>query len=425
MRAAALVAAAAALAYLPSFGGTFQFDDYNVIVDYPTVHSWDALFERAGGGVRAVLKASYTLNWTVGGASTVGFHAVNIALHALNAVLLYFIGKRLGESWRLGSAPAMAAALLFALHPAQTEAVTYISGRSVSLMATLYLLSLVLYLRGSFLSVVPFVLALGVKETAVTLPLALFLIELVRPERAPWRLQLPHWIVLAAAALVVALVPRYFELLAYGFSQRGPLENLLAQVGGISYLLARLVTLQGYNIDPGLAAFTGWSTLVVFQGVFLLSLLAAGVLTLRSRPWLGFGILWFFLQLAPTNSIVPRLDVANDRQLYLACWGLFLAASIEASLLLSRRASLALIALAGLLFAAASVWRQLDYRDEIKLWEASVRENPANARARNNLGYAYYLAGRKSEARRELEAAARLDPAYGKPRANLLLLDWR
>jgi len=54
-----------------------------------------------------------------------------------------------------------------------------------------------------------------------------------------------------------------------------------------------------------------------------------------------------------------------------------------------------------------------------------VREAPENPRARNNLGYAYYLAGRKADARREMEAAARLDPAYVKPRANLLLLDWR
>jgi Flp pilus assembly protein TadD len=80
---------------------------------------------------------------------------------------------------------------------------------------------------------------------------------------------------------------------------------------------------------------------------------------------------------------------------------------------------------AAIAFAAASIARQLDYRDEITLWEASVRENPGNARARNNLGYAYHLAGRKQEARREIEAAVRLDPAYEKPRANLLLLDWR
>lgn len=87
-RTALLLAAITALAYLPSLGGAFQFDDYNVIVNYPTVHSWSTLFERAGGGVRAVLKASYVLNWTLD-PGPLGFHLVNIALHALNAVLLF------------------------------------------------------------------------------------------------------------------------------------------------------------------------------------------------------------------------------------------------------------------------------------------------------------------------------------------------
>ena len=422
MRAAAFLAAASAAVCLPSFGGAFQFDDYNVIVHYPTVHSWDALFERAGAGVRALLKASYTLNWTLGGGATFGFHLINVVLHALNAVLLLFIGRRV---FPLHPGACLAAALLFALHPAQTEAVTYISGRSVSLMSAFYLSALLLYLRRSYWSVIPFIFALAVKETAVTLPAALLLVELARRERTPWRLQLPHWLVLAAGGLVLLLVPRYSELVAYGFTQRGPVENLLTQVGGISYLLARLVSLQGYNIDPGLPAFQGWTPVFFLQATILLGLLALGLASLRSRPWLAFGILWFFLQLAPTNSIVPRLDVANDRQLYLACWGLFLGFSIQVSLLLSQRASVALAAAAAVAFVTASIPRQLDYRDEITLWEASVRENGANARARNNLGYAYYLAGRKAEARREIEAAARLDPSYHKARANLLLLDWR
>ena len=127
MKPALLVAALAAAAYLPSLGAVFQFDDYNVIVNYPTVHSWQALFERAGGGVRPLLKASYTLNWTLG----FGFSLFNILVHALNATLLFLVGDRLFRDRRA----ALIAALLFALHPAATEAVTYISGRSSSLMA--------------------------------------------------------------------------------------------------------------------------------------------------------------------------------------------------------------------------------------------------------------------------------------------------
>src|SRR5947209_9914608 len=92
----ALLLAVALAAYLPSLAGPFHFDDYNVIVNYPTVHSWSALFERASGGVRALLKASYTLNWTLD-SGPLGFHLVNIALHAANTVLLYLVCRLLLE----------------------------------------------------------------------------------------------------------------------------------------------------------------------------------------------------------------------------------------------------------------------------------------------------------------------------------------
>src|SRR6185369_3229311 len=112
------------------------------------------------------------------------------------------------------------------------------------------------------------------------------------------------------------------------------------------------------------------------------------------------------LQLAPTNSIVPRLDVANDRQLYLACWGLFLALCIQLRNL-PRAVWVALI----MLFATSNVLRQLEYRSEIALWESSVALAPWNARGHNNLGYAYQEAGRIADARREYRVALLLEPS--------------
>jgi protein O-mannosyl-transferase len=414
-----LVALAALLAYIPSLWAVFQFDDYNVIVNYPVVHSWGAFFERAGEGVRPLLKASYTLNWTLGG----GFQLFNIAVHALNASLLYVIGKML---FRHGGA-ALAAALLFALHPAQTEAVTYLSGRSSSLMAKLYLAAMLAYLRGTHwsASALLFVLALAVRETAVTLPAALLLCELCRAERPGWkdilRRQWPHWTLLLAAGVFILLHQRYFELIAYGFGERGFGENLLTQVGAISYLVLRFVSLQGYNVDPALPTIATWDSPLAWQAGLLAALLAVGLANLRARPWVAFGVLWFFLQLAPTNSIVPRLDVANDRQLYLASWGLILALCVQTTLLPWKGKAAATAAIS-LLFCVSSVLRQLDYRSEIALWESSVRLAPWNARGHNNLGHAYQLAGRLDEARREYETALHFDPALRKARLNLHLL---
>ncbi len=427
---------ATVIVYLPSLGGVFQFDDYNVIVNYPTVHSWSTLFERASGGVRALLKASYTLNWTWG-LGAFGFHLFNITVHALNAVLLYGIGRLLCARWfgerdagRYGGA-VLAAALLFALHPAQTEAVTYVSGRSSSLMASFYLGAMLVYLRGGHwtVSALLFVLAAATKETAVTLPAALLLCELCARDRRNWkailRSQAVLWALLFAAALVVLLNARYFDLMSYGFTRRSMADNLLTQVGGVSYLLSRLIGLHGYNIDPALPALSEWSPVLAMQAALLAALFALGVANLRARPWIAFGLLWFFLQLAPTNSIVPRLDVANDRQLYLACWGLFLALSVQAAMLRPPRmpakaAAGALLAL----FAVSGIARQLDYLSEIELWESSVREAPWNARAHNNLGYAYYLAGRAGDAREQYRIALFLQPDYPKARVNLRVLRW-
>ena len=412
MRPALLVAALAAAAYLPSLGAVFQFDDYNVIVNYPTVHSWGALFERAGGGVRPLLKASYTLNWTL----DFGFSLFNIVVHALNAALLWLLGTKLFRDRRA----ALIAALLFALHPAATEAVTYISGRSSSLMALLYLAAMLSYLHGHrWLSVLLFFLAVATRETAVTLPAALLLCELCRAERPAWReivrRQWPHWALLAAGAVFLLFNQRYFDLVAYGYGERGLLDNLITQVGGISYLILRLVSLHGYNVDPALPALTEWTLVLGFQAALLAILLIVGLANLRARPWIAFGILWFFLQLAPTNSIVPRLDVANDRQLYLASWGLFLALCIQIR-------AIPFWAVVAALFAATSVLRQLDYRSEIALWESSVALAPWNARAHNNLGYAYQIAGRTEDARREYHAALLFDPYHQKTRFNLMFL---
>jgi len=414
MRPALAVAALAVLAYLPSLGGGFHFDDYNVIVHYDTVHSWRALFERAGLGVRPLLKASYTFNWLFG-----GFSVLNIALHAMNAALLFLIGEALFRDRRA----AWIAALLFALHPAATEAVTYISGRSSSMMAVFYLGAMLAYLRGAHwaISAGLFVAAVATRETAVTLPAALLLCELCRNERFSLkeiiRRQWPHWALLLAGGVFLLFNQRYFDLVAYGYGERSLGDNLITQVGGISYLILRLVSLHGYNIDPALPTLTEWSPTVVFQAFGLLSLLILGIANLRARPWIGFGILWFFLQLAPTNSIVPRLDVANDRQLYLASWGLFLAICMQLRNLHRFFTGIILF-----LFAATSIARQLEYKSEIALWESSVALAPWNARGHNNLGYAYQLAGRTAQARREYQAALLFDPGHAKARLNLMFL---
>jgi tetratricopeptide (TPR) repeat protein len=415
---AALLLAAALAAYANAFGGSFQFDDFNVIVRQGAVHSLGAWWESMPG-IRPLLKLSYALSWRADG-GTVAFHAVNFALHAANVLLVWALLRELWSRMDVVQAPAAAfgGALFFALHPAHTEAVTYISGRSVSMMAFFYLASLVAYLRGAprWMSPALFLAALATKEVAVTLPLALLLCEaldLRRPFdlRAVLRRQAAHWLALGAAIALMAALPRYREMLEASLAMRPFAEQLQLQVAAIARHAGVLILALPPNIDPELPAIPP------LAGLAIVAAIAVGLSLLRVQPWYALALLWFFLHLAPTNSLLARADPVNDRQLYLASIGpLALAGLAVARLPRWRKA--AIVAIAAVLGAATAA-RNQDYRSEVALWSDTVRKSPGSARVFNNLGYAFQLEGRRDEARRAYERALELDPELIQARINL------
>jgi protein O-mannosyl-transferase len=415
------------LAYLNSFSGAFQFDDFTVIVQNARVHSFSAWLHDLGSGIRPLLKLSYLLNWLTGPGTT-GFHAVNLLVHLGNTMLLYFLARKFAGT----AAPALVAAGIFALHPLQTEAVTYICGRSASLAALFYLAGLLAHAeardnpagKGSrWLAPLLFICALLVKETAVTFPAALLLWDLTRGKnfRGHLRTAWPCWLVLFLAGIALLAHHRYGALLQYSFAIRPWRENLLLQSRSIVYLVSRLFALSGMNIDPEPASVP--LSALVLGVVGLGALAAAGFASLRPYPWLAFGILWFLLHLLPTNSVVPRLDPVNDRQAYLPLAGFAIAAGIAAQALLQRygtRLGKCSAALLMVILAIFTFVRNRDYRSEIALWEDAARKSPNRARVHNNLGYAYFLAGRHAPARDEFLAALRIDPHHSLARNNLI-----
>lgn len=435
-RAAVLLLLALA-AYSNSFNAAFQFDDYNVIVDNANVHSLAAWWRHVVG-IRPLLKLSYTLNW-VSGLGASGYHIVNFALHCVNAVLAYWLLKRFpADDVRRAGETAFGAALLFVLLPAQTEAVTYISGRSVSLMALFYLSALLAYACGRdrqdqrltrIFSPLLFIAALLVKEVAVTLPIALLLWErahgtAIGPAlRRTW----PHWLVLGLAGLLLLALRDYAALFAYSFSLRSSGENLLSQIHAVAYLLPRLFALWGHNLDPDLPLLQRWTPLLTVEALSLAGLLILGLWQLRPRPWLGFGILWLLLHLLPTNSLVPRLDVANERQLYLGSLGACLVAAnivyvVGRYKVAWRGRSNGVLAVWLVVLMLATQARNRDYRDEIALWQDTAAHSPAKPRPWNNLGYAYALAGDDERARQAYQMALHLQPDYILARQNLAAL---
>ena len=433
-RVVALILVAVAAAYANAIPAGFQFDDYNVIVDNPAVHDAGAWFASMPG-IRALLKLSYMLNW-ISGLGAPGFHVVNLLLHMLNTLLVYgmmhavLLMPALHARNDAGPGPAPIAAgiaLLFALHPAQTEAVSYISGRSVSMMSAFYLGAALIWLRAAHdrraqgLSAVLFACALLTRETAWTLPPALLL--LARAGGTPWtaafRALRMHGVVLALFAAAVLSIQGYRRLLIDSISVRTLGDNLLTQIEGVCYLLGTPLLRLRLNIDPDLAAQSAVSSVLAAKGLLLLALIAAGFALFRRRLALACALLWTFLHLLPTNSVLPRLDVANDRQLYLAMIGPSWIVVCFLSRALRARVALATFALLALLLVVQTSLRNRDYRDEVSLWLATVAASPGKPRAWNNLGYAYRLSGDAGAARTAFETALALDPSFDKARHNL------
>lgn len=419
--------------YANAIGGVFQFDDFNVIVDLDTVHSLSAWAANLGQGIRPLLKLSYTLNWILGWGAA-GYLGINVLIHALTTCLTYRLSQAFingqGLSQRLPYASWIGSAL-FALHPANTEAVTYICGRSTSLMTLFYLAGLLAHVvpvpgtwRQKLLPPVCFCLALATKETAVTFPLALLLWDKACGKRFldALRNAWTSWALLPLAAAGFFLTDAYLSTMERSFELNSLDGNLATQALATAYLLRQWALPLWLNIDPDLALQSGFAQ--VWPDCALLTLVVgAALLCWPQRPWLTFALSWVLLQLVLLYLYLPRLDVANDRQLYLEAWPLSLALVVEIQLRLQMR--WANLALGAVILASAllTVLRNQDYKSEIALWEQTVRYSPGKSRVHNNLGYAYKLANRPVDARRAFLQALRLDANDTKARLNLRRLN--
>lgn len=435
----AVPALAIGLLWWPALAASFQYDDWNVIVNEPRVQSLAAWWQSMPG-IRPLLKLSYALNLTID-ATPVGFRLANILVHALNAPLVWSLlrtrGRRAGLDEKDATHAALAAALLFALHPVQTEAVTYISGRSSSLAACLCLLSLYCWTRSEHSDLqrhaltwlagccVCFALAVATKETTLVLPLALLLYSADRPLRSTLK-RLSPLLLLMVLLLVVALsLPTYRRLLGVSLDTRTIGENLLTQSRAVLYLAGQLIRIDNSNADPQLPVITTADLPSVMLCLTWMMVLVAALLKVRRASVGAFAVLWFLLWLAPTNSLLPRLDVANDRQLYLALIGP--AWWVTVHLAHWHRAQPPASNLATALLVVALSWatyqRNGIYETEITFWQDTAARNPASARAANNLGMAYAVDCRFDQAANEFQRSMALSAEDYHAAINLILLE--
>lgn len=469
------VAVAAVLPFLGTLGYPSILDDGWAALDNPLVWSLRNVgrifFEpygfagdpSLGGPYRPITTLTYALDYAVHGRWTPGFHAVNVALHALASVLVWALARRLLRTALPDRAErgALLCGLLFALHPAHVEAVATIFGRTEPLAAVFTLGALLAALRWREapwrLPVAVLLLTLGVlsKEIAVVAPALFLLVAFAAPGAAGLQVRpglrdtaRRRALLVAAgisAALALSAVP---YLLVRGLDLGAPpvarwfpvgtprshvaltMSRVLGEylrilafpsfLGGDFAYAVRIPTLSA----PDAAFWTATVAWVATLGA------GAALLVSRRAPLEGAGLLWAFVALTPVMHLVPVGVLLAERLLYLPSAGFCLAAGAALARLapanaapppLGRRARLALalpVAVAGLL-AVRTVARTLDWRSPVALWESEAAKAPRHVVVNNNLAAAYSARGEHARAAERLEIALAENPWYWRAWVNL------
>ena len=342
---------AGALAYANSLSGPFIIDDGVTIVDNPHIRQlWPlsrALVTDRESPVagRPLVNFSFAINYAIGGLAVGGYHLVNLVLHIMCALLLFGVVRRTLDLPSLHLADrstpiALATALLWLVHPLNTEAVDYVTQRTELMMGACYLLTLYAAIRAQdstwsvsekrehwwlVLAVVACGLGMACKESMVTAPVMVWLYDRIffdGTRRLRWQFHL-------------ALATTWLMLLALGWS--GPRIHSAgwsAGVGVWTYLLNQAVMIVRYlrlTLWPADLVLTyGYPRPLTLGSVLpaamlVVALLGVTVVSLRLAPRLGFLGAWFFVTLAPTSSIVPiATEVGAERRMYLPLMALVL-----------------------------------------------------------------------------------------------------
>jgi tetratricopeptide (TPR) repeat protein len=392
------LALAGLLLFGASFNDPFHFDDTLITNDsnVTTPGRWPHFLNPLH--LRQVTFFSFYLNHLAVGISPAGFHVVNVLLHIANAVLLFLLLRGFVERWI-----AAAAAVLFLVHPVQTEAVLYIYQRSILLACFFSLLALIALREGRpWIALLFFFLAFESKESALAIPLAVALLTPNQWKDLNPRLHSLRLFGVGAALLAGAAL----GLLAYW---RESTVGLTADIAPVRYLLVQTRVLYTYlrllvfpypqSLEYEFPEPGGVLAILGIAGM-----LAAGWWFRRSIA--GVCILAFFILLAPTSSIIPSADAAFEHRLYLP----MLAFALFAAYVISRIPQRTW--LAGVLAAILSVLtvqRGTVWSSDIALWEDTVKHAPGKPRVWFNLGGAY-MSTDPEKARAALLRALELEP---------------
>ncbi len=424
-------------AYAASLPGTFQFDDQPTILGNPAIadsgnlHRYfvdPALFSgiKGNGMYRPVLLVTYAANWEIAGFRPFVWHLTNILLHALNAVLVVMLTRRLLVVFRPGSpagAIPLLAGLAFALHPVHTEVVNYISSRSGAIATVGFLGALILHLawtrgkrppgsRAALLtgSMLLLVIGYGGKEIVAALVPVIFVLEFIAPDHVTFRRRCLRTVVRVAPAMIVTIgylylrkelmgstgvnvTARMFEVpghvdLNWG-GGRTVFQNLITQ-SRVFWIYAGLLL---FPLDLAVDRFVRVSTSLTEPQV-IASLLGIAVVValllyaVRRAPLITLCGAIYFFGLAPTSSFVPLNVVMNEHRLYLPGVGIAILAALGLGALIRKwpKPAVTGAVAVGACWLVIVFTRSLVWQDPMKLWTESARVSPLSFRSHNQIG---------------------------------------
>jgi len=468
-----IVVASVWVAYRNSFTGAFVYLDDSAVRDNPTIRSlWPisrVLAPPADGGLtvggRPMVNLSLAINYAIGGVRVWGYHAFNVAVHALAALTLFGIVRRTATQMPRGPAHpdrfAFALALLWSLHPLQTESVTYIIQRAESLMGLCYLLTLYCFIRGVDGAMPAGSLAardgMGADEKAGGRTGCLWF-------GAGWAACLCGVAtkeVMVSAPVIVLLYDRTFVAGSFQLAWRAR-WRYYAALGSTWLLLVWLVASTGGNRGgtSGFGLGISWGRYLLTQGpailhylrlafwphplifyypvqwvrgaaawsesLLVLLLLAATLYGLWRRSVIAFLAAWFFAILAPTSLIPGLSQTMAEHRMYLALVPVLILAAGGLERGLQRwtpQWAEGIFGGAAIAAAAAFGWltaaRNEIYQSNLSLWSDTVAHAPTNPYSQNNLGIALSDAGRLAAAIDHFDRALELNPAYAEAHDNL------
>jgi Tfp pilus assembly protein PilF len=429
--------------YLNTLNNPLFWDDYDGILHNLYIQNWaywPKFFTEnliAGAGFlsdywRPMILIVFSTAWHLWQDNPLGYHLVNIVLHISNAILLFFILKKILKKDNL----AFLIALIFLIHPVQTEAIAYVSGIGDPLsvlfifLSTTFFIKFLEKIKAKFLifSTIFFVFALMSKETAIITPFILFLIGLFYFDKQPFKKKIQKILIYLMPLIIIAVIYFGLRLTVLNFKNTLNLyneENLFTKRLDIR-ILTFFKTLPFYfnfmflpldlHMERQIEIPKSIFDPLVLLGIFIISILVFLLVEYFDKDYVfSFGIIWFFISIFPvSNILIPVSGLLYEHWLYLPLIGIFLSLLWMFTKLLEKygleKIGLIILIVFLTFLGLRTIMRNFDWRDPVAFYQQIIQHNPKSYRIWNNLGIEAEKQGKIELAKKAYEQATILDP---------------